>query len=87
MEEWENQIVQDRKRVIFSEQKPKHLQSHPWRSALPFYDLALARFLDGSLKNSLETQNLFLHGNYLGSIGLSGLLEQSFALSLKLRKK
>lgn len=54
-----------------------------WAQALPHYDLKLEEVL----KKLVVPQGLYLHGNYLGGIGISKIIERSFHLSDEIQMK
>jgi oxygen-dependent protoporphyrinogen oxidase len=66
---------------LFGERLPiLELRTTHWTPALPIYDLALERVL-GQLK---PRPGIHLHGNWLGLMGLSGILDRSAALAQEL---
>jgi oxygen-dependent protoporphyrinogen oxidase len=66
---------------IFGERLPiAEIKLTHWAPALPIYDLALERVL-GQLK---PKPGIHLHGNWLGLLGLSGILDRSAWLAQEL---
>ena len=69
------------RQIIYQEQaSPSHLQITRWPTALPHYTVELKQILD----QLRPMKNIWLHGNYLGGIGLSKILEQSKNLASQL---
>lgn len=66
-------ILEDRARLFGTKSQPLSQNIFIWKEALPLYDLYLESFLSDLHLPS----NLFLTGNYLGKIGIAGLLERS----------
>lgn len=58
-----------------------------WKQALPYYDLHLEETLNHLEKSDLSNKHIFLHGNYLGGIGLSKILDHSEKLAEELTKR
>ncbi len=78
------QIRSDRKKIFHSEEVPVFHRTSTWKEAFPIYGTQLEEYL----KNKVNTpKNLFLTGNYLGNLGLSGILEQNLELSKQLKKE
>lgn len=57
---------------------------HRWKNTLPLYDLELEKVLQ-ELKSQPQGR-IFLHGNYLGGIGLSKILDRSDELAEEIEK-
>jgi oxygen-dependent protoporphyrinogen oxidase len=76
-------IRQERKEIfgLSSELLDCHITR--WPQALPHYDVELEKVLH----LLPEMDSVFLHGNYLGSIGLSKILERSSLLADRMAKK
>jgi oxygen-dependent protoporphyrinogen oxidase len=75
-----NLIFEDNKKII-------NFKITRWAKALPHYTLkheAILESLDNST-SALLSKGVLLHGNYLGGIGLSQILDRSFELSQKIR--
>jgi protoporphyrinogen/coproporphyrinogen III oxidase len=72
-------IAQCREKLVGYRSTPIGFFIQKWSEALPHYTIELERFLNeswqGSLKAELERKNIYLAGNYLGSIGLNRILE------------
>jgi oxygen-dependent protoporphyrinogen oxidase len=51
---------------------------HRWKNALPLYDVELEKVLRDLKK---LPKDLYLHGNYMGGIGLSKILDRSKELA------
>lgn len=73
-------LHKERLRILGNATAPCHSHIQRWKNALPFYDLTLEKVLE-ELKSQPLPENLYLHGNYLGGIGLSKILERSHALA------
>lgn len=73
-----NLIKNDRIQIFKNEDTPSSYQVTSWPEAFPIYSPEL----ESTLKEEIKLpQNVFLTGNYLGNLGLSGILEQNFELS------
>lgn len=68
-------VLQDRQR-LFTPSEPDWVKSHYWPMGIPVYDEAVAAIADLRLP-----RGVFLHGNYLGRMGLAKILERSATLS------
>jgi oxygen-dependent protoporphyrinogen oxidase len=55
-----------------------------WASAIPHYDLALREALRSPAVEALPKAGVFLIGNYLGKLGLSGILEEAEKLPMRI---
>lgn len=55
-----------------------------WPKALPQYDRHLSEWLQGNDQDRLKEQNIYLTGNYLGSLGLTKIIEYNHNLAEKL---
>jgi len=73
-----NRLSTDRKKVFKRDDSPIHYHITSWADAFPIYGQELEEFL--SKKISLP-KNVFLTGNYLGNLGLSGIVEQNSKLA------
>jgi oxygen-dependent protoporphyrinogen oxidase len=71
-------ILKDRSQVFKSTERPKDFILHHWQDAFPLYGLELESLL--STERQLP-KSVYLTGNYLGSLGLSGIIEQNNRLS------
>ncbi|MCB0366912.1 MAG: FAD-dependent oxidoreductase [Bdellovibrionaceae bacterium] len=69
-------ISSDRRRLAGQDVEPLDRQLFRWPKALPYYDLYLEKALD-ELK---LPKGLYLNGNFLGKIGLAGLIERGLEL-------
>lgn len=79
-------IAQDRAQVLDSKEPLLDYRLHRWQQALPAYDLELEKILL-KLESTSCPEGLYLHGNYLGGIGLSKILERSDTLAEEIGKK
>lgn len=70
-------VREDRKRVFQVDDDVLDFQITKWPKAIPYYNLRL----EVCLENLELPENVFLHGNYLGSLGLSQILERSKKLA------
>lgn len=74
-------ILIDRSKVFSSKEDPKKYVISHWPNAFPIY----GTLLEGLLKVEIKTPKaVYLTGNYLGNLGLSGIIEQNKILSLKM---
>ena len=76
------QIQKDRNRIFKSQDLISEMVVTRWPKALPHYTVEFEKCLN-LLKPMLNTK---LHGNYLGQIGLSRILEKSESLAEELAK-
>ena len=79
-EEILNLVYEERKQLFGGTERVESYQVCRAQDALPHYTTELEQFLDGSFESSLRAQNIYLHGNYLGKIGLAAILERSATL-------
>ncbi len=70
-------ILEDRARLFGRRSQPLSQNIFIWKEALPIYDL----YLESFLSELHLPANLFLTGNYLGKIGIAGLIEKSLNIS------
>lgn len=70
------EIADDRNRLSGHKVEPVDRQLYQWPKALPYYDL----YLEQALKELSLPKGLFLNGNFLGKIGLAGLIERGLEL-------
>jgi oxygen-dependent protoporphyrinogen oxidase len=72
-----NIILENRKKVFQSNEMIIEIKLTQWPQALPHYTIELEKKI-----NMLKPmKNIFLHGNYLGNLGLSRILESSRLLA------
>ncbi|MCB0411013.1 MAG: hypothetical protein KDD22_00710, partial [Bdellovibrionales bacterium] len=70
-------LLEDRRKAFGLEARPVEYKITRWPKALPHFTTELERTLE-----ELELpKGIWLHGNYLGSIGLSQILERSFQMA------
>ncbi|MEN0057754.1 MAG: hypothetical protein AAGB31_02875, partial [Bdellovibrio sp.] len=69
-------IAEERFKILGQTDKLLDYRINRWNHALPFYDLQLEETLN-TLETMKPTKDLYLHGNYLGGIGLSKILDRS----------
>lgn len=72
-------IAEERFQVLRNKESIVDYRINRWKNALPLYDLELEKALKELKKHS--SKKLYLHGNYLGGIGLSKILERSYDLA------
>jgi oxygen-dependent protoporphyrinogen oxidase len=78
------QILKDRNTIIKRSEVPiKHFVK-TWNGAFPLYGLELEQAL--SKEDKLSNEDIFLTGNYLGQLGLSGILAYNYKLAKSLRQ-
>ncbi|MBK9039858.1 MAG: FAD-dependent oxidoreductase [Bdellovibrionales bacterium] len=70
-------ILEDRARLFGRRSQPLSQNIFIWKEALPIYDL----YLESFLSELHLPASLFLTGNYLGKIGIAGLIEKSLNIS------
>ncbi len=78
-----DKLVSERQIIYDEKTAPLHLQITRWPQALPHYSLELKQILS-ELK---PMKNIWLHGNYLGGIGLSKILKRSHDLAAEIAQK
>ncbi len=71
----------DRERLGQGWSKPKSMHICRWPNALPHFTGDLRRFLESDAKRELAGQGIYLHGNFMGRIGLSSIVERSAKLA------
>lgn len=76
-------IAHERSRILGEVQSPIAVRINRWKNALPYYNTELEKVLAEINQNALP-KNIYLHGNYLGGIGLSKILERSDDLAEKI---
>lgn len=69
-------VRRDRRRLAGQEADPLATSVFRWPEALPYYDL----YLEEVLADLQLPRGLFLNGNYLGQIGLAGLIERGLRM-------
>ena len=80
--EIQNLIVSERAKIFKGKNEILSLHITRWSQALPHYTVQLEKMLP-----LIELpKNVYLHGNYLGSIGLSKILDRSIALAESIEK-
>lgn len=80
-----NFLRQDRERIGQGWTEPKSVHIQRWPNRLPHFTAELRRFIESDAQAELAKQNIILHGNYTGAIGLASILDRSFDLPEKLR--
>ena len=76
----------DRARLTQANHAPLESKVTRWPGGIPRYDATLAAFLAGGTVTELEERGIFLHGNYLGRLGLAGILARSMDLPNRLKR-
>lgn len=76
-------IKKDRKIVFNNSSTPVNYQITSWDDAFPIYGIELEQALQQKFK---LPENIHLTGNYLGNLGLSGILNQNIDLAEKITK-
>lgn len=72
------ELIEKEREIIFEEKLPLvELYIHRWPDGLPYYDLSLEQVL----REVSTPHGLYLHGNYMGGIGLSKILDRSIELA------
>jgi protoporphyrinogen oxidase len=77
-------ILNNRKKLFSLSEKPNEYVINRRKNAIPHYTIELESFLNNK---NLNRDNLFVTGNYLGQIGLSGILENNYKLADKINKR
>lgn len=77
-------IAEERFKILGNKETLLDYRIHRWKNALPLYNVELEKVLAELKKH--PSKNLYLHGNYLGGIGLSKILERSFDLAEEIAK-
>jgi len=75
------QILHDRGKIVFERSDVKEWNITRWPQALPHYTVAW----EDTLRRLKVNRPLFLHGNYLGQMGLSRIQHRSTALAKQLK--
>jgi oxygen-dependent protoporphyrinogen oxidase len=71
---------QDRKKLFNTDTNPEHYKVYVWPKAVPVYNHTIAQIMD-----EIELpEYVYLHGNYLGHIGLQKILNRSYLLAEEL---
>lgn len=78
-----NVIQSERAEFLKTTDTVLHVKIDRWAKALPAYDVEL----ENILKQIDLPKNLYLHGNYLGGLGLSKILERGDRLAQELANK
>lgn len=74
-------IVKERQRVLGNYEEPLEMNITRWPRAIPHYTVQWERIV----KEIKVQRPLFLHGNYLGGIGLARIYQRSIALARELK--
>ena len=69
-------ITDERTKIFGSLEQPHEIKINRWPNGLPYYDINLEKILL-ELQKFKMPKGFYLHGNYLGGIGLSKILERS----------
>lgn len=77
-------IAEERFKILGTKEALVDYRLHRWKNALPLYNLELEKALQ-ELK-ALPQGRIYLHGNYLGGIGLSKILDRSEDLAQEIAK-
>ncbi|MGZ3768156.1 MAG: protoporphyrinogen/coproporphyrinogen oxidase [Bdellovibrio sp.] len=78
-------IIQERTRILGQKDSVLDFRINRWKDALPYYDLNLEQAIKNLNQLEAAKENgIYLHGNYLGGIGLSKILERSESLAEKI---
>ena len=76
-------IEKESAKIFGRARKIVDISVHKWEQVLPHYSVELEKILP-ELK---MPNNIFLHGNYLGGIGMSKIIERSIELAQVLKRK
>jgi oxygen-dependent protoporphyrinogen oxidase len=78
------ELIQKEREVLLGDISPVEIvQIHRWPQALPHYSVELEKLLPEIRTHLQSDPEIFLTGNYLGSIGLSQILEMNSQLAEK----
>jgi oxygen-dependent protoporphyrinogen oxidase len=77
----------DRAKLLGMDVPPQDRAITRWDSVIPHYDLRLCEALGSPALRALSKSGVFLIGNYLGKLGLSGILEEAEKLPLRIRQE
>lgn len=75
-------ILRDRKKMVGLDERPLSFKVNRWPRALPHYTIDWEK----ALANLQVERPLYLHGNYLGAIGLSRICARSRKLAQEIRE-
>jgi oxygen-dependent protoporphyrinogen oxidase len=79
----DEQLIQllktERERVLGESEAPLSYHINRWKEALPYYDLELEKGINELAQH--DSSPIYLHGNYLGGIGLTKILDRSEQLA------
>ncbi|HMN69093.1 MAG TPA: hypothetical protein PKC28_11185, partial [Bdellovibrionales bacterium] len=75
-------LLRDRRRLNGQDDEPAHFEVTRWPRAIPCYSVDWERALD-SLKVPAP---LYLHGNYMGALGLARILDRSRKLAQTIKE-
>lgn len=78
-------LAEERFRILGSRESLLDYRINRWKKALPYYDLELEKVVN-ELHQIQGRNGVYIHGNYLGGIGLSKILERSDLLAEELEK-
>ena len=81
-EELKQRLILERKKIFGVDLSILHVEITRWPQALPHYDVNLEKMLP-KLK---APARIYLHGNYLGGIGLSKILDRSKQLAEEIQR-
>ncbi len=84
-EEVLTKITEERFQILGHKENLLDYRIYRWKQALPYYDLQLEEVLR-ELQEMVPPSNIYLHGNYLGGLGLSKILERSENLAEEISK-
>lgn len=88
-DEMKKKFLADRKKVFHTQVSPQEYFLSRWKKAFPHYTVQLEQTLTAlaPLENKLQEDRIYLHGNYLGGIGLSKILERTDRLAEIIAKR
>ncbi|MDZ4676593.1 MAG: FAD-dependent oxidoreductase [Oligoflexia bacterium] len=78
-------IKSERERLYHKVDEPLGFSINRWNKALPHYTLELEKTLNENWQDNLANNNIWLMGNYLGSLGLSQILVSTSQLPEKIK--
>ncbi len=75
-------IDKDRAQLSFGKVKSSGYKMTRWPLAIPHYTLDLEKILNSNFQKNINDDGIYLFGNYLGSLGLSQIIEAASNFTL-----
>lgn len=80
-------LGRDRARLTLEAREPLEWRITRWPEGIPSYGSALESFLASGQVEKLAAQGIHLHGNYLGRLGLAGIIASSAGFPERLARE